>query len=165
MAEIKKPEAETVLLLGKECQAYRKADQSERVVMKKGDWDDVLASHGVTKEVREAVEKADDAIAADVLKFQSERLLKINKGKKEADKDFCPKSVITLGSGSGSMEFELRPIVRHTGKDIKTGEPYTTTKYGTVRATKAYKFCGEIAKEGGLLDQIEQQFAKVYGKK
>lgn len=164
MAEIKKPETEVVTLLGKECQAYRKSDQSERIVMKKGDWDDVLASHGVTKEVREAVKKADDAVAADVLKFQSDRLLKLNKGKKEADKDFCPKSVITLGTGSGAMEFELRPIVRHTGKDIKTGEPYTTVKYGTVRATKSYKFCGDLSREGGLLDQIEQQFAKVYGK-
>lgn len=165
MPEIKKPEQEIVTLLGKECVAIRKSSGEDKIVMKKNDFDEILSSHGVTKEVRDVVRKADDAVAAEVLKFQSERLLKLNKGKKEGDKDFCPKSVIALGSGSGAMEFELRPIVRHTGKDIKTGAPYTTVKYGTVKATKSYKFCPELTKEGGLLDQIEDQFAKVYGSK
>jgi len=156
---------ETVTLLGKECQAIRKTDGTDKVVMRSGDFAEILASHGVTKEVRDVVKKADDAIAEEVVKFQSERLLKLNKGKKEDAEGFVKKSIVTLGQGSGAMEFELRPIVRHTGKDIKTGEPYTTVKYGQIRATKLYQFGAELRKDGGVLDKVEAEFTKVYGGK
>ena len=165
MADIKKPDQETVQLLGKECTAIRRSNGEDKITMKTSDFNEVLASEGVTKEVREAVSKAHNKIATDVIKFMSDRNLKLNKGKKETDKDFTPKTVVQLGSGDGSMEFELRPIVRHTGKDIKTGEPYTTVKYGTVRATVGYQFGKDIRAKDGLLDTIESEFTKVFGKK
>lgn len=156
---------EKVTVLGKELELTVKKGGDAVVSMRKGDFDSVLADKGVTKEVRETVRKAHDEIVADVLKFEQDYLLKANKGKKENDESFIKSLETRLGSGDGSMAVKLTPHKVHTGKDIKTGKPYTTHKFGVASVTLNYQFASEVRKEGGVLDQMSSAFEKALGGK
>lgn len=157
---------ETCEFLGKEAQIIKKSDGSEKIVVKTADANEILAGLGVTKEVREVVRKADDTIVQAAAELQRDRLLKLNKGKKEGDKGYTTKSTLVFGSGSGSLTTELIPHKVHNGKDIKTQTPYTNHKYGVFRVTKVYALCADLRKEGGLMDQMAADFnTAINGKK
>ena len=155
--------AEKVTLLGKELELTHKSGGDAVVTMRKGDFDSVLAEKGVTKEVRETVRKAHDEIVSDVLKFEQDYLLKANKGKKEGDAGFVKSLEARLGAGDSSMAVKLTPHKVHTGKDIKSGAPYTTHKWGVASVTLNYQFASDLRKEGGALDQISKSFEKAMG--
>lgn len=159
------PKTEKVTVLGKELELTVKSGGDAVVTMRKGDFDSVLAEKGVTKEVRDTVRKAHDEIVSDVLKFEQDYLLKANKGKKE-DGDGYIKSLETrLGAGDGSMAVKLTPHKVHTGKDIKSGKPYTTHRFGVASVTLNYAYASEVRREGGLLDDISKSFEKALGGK
>ena len=151
---------EKVALLGKELDLTVKKGGDAVVTMRKGDFDSILADKGVTKEVRETVRKAHDEIVDEVAKFESDYLLKANKGKKEDSDGFVKSLEVRLGAGDGSMAVKMVPHKVHTGKDIKTGKPYTTHRYGVTTVTLNYSFAAEMRKEGGKLDQYATAFEK-----
>ena len=151
---------ETVKFLGKDCIVTRRSDRSEKIVMSKGDFTDIMAEKGVTKEVLEVVRKADDEITAEALKFQADRLIKANKGLKEDDPKYTTKSCLVLGAGTGALEYELIPHKVHSGMDPRTKQPYTSEKYGVCRVTKVYNLNRDLRKEGGLMDEISSMFEK-----
>ena len=160
-----KEQTEKVTLLGKELELTVKKGGDAVINMRKGDFDSVLADKGVTKEVRETVRKAHDEITADVLKFEQDYLLKANKGKKEDASDYIKSIETRLGAGDGSMAIKLVPHKVHNGKDIKSGKPYTTHKFGVATVTLNYQFAAEVRKEGGLLDSMSKAFEKSLAKK
>ena len=156
---------EIIKFMDKDAQVIRRSDGSEKIVVKTADANEIYAGLGVTAEVRNTIREADDKIVGAALKLQSERMLANNKGKKENDAGWMPRSELVFGSGNGAIETEVTAHRAHTGKDIKTGEPYTSHKYGTIRVTKVYKACAELRKEGGLFDQIAKDFEKACAKK
>lgn len=164
MADAKK-EPEKVKLLGKELELTVKSGGDAVVTMRKGDFDDILKEKGVTKEVRDVVRSAHDAVVSEVTKFEKDYLLKANKGIKEDDPKFIKSLEARLGNGDGSMTIKMIPHKVHTGKDIKSGKPYTTHTYGKVITTLNYSYCQEMRKEGGELDQIAAAFEKQLGGK
>ena len=84
MAEKEKESAETVEFMGKTCKVVSKTNGTEKVIMSKTDFDDILNERGVTPQMREKIKQVDDDIVKEALKFSSDRLLKANKGLKEA---------------------------------------------------------------------------------
>lgn len=158
-------ETTKVKVLGKDLELTVKKSGDAVVSMKKGDFDQILADKGVTKEVRETVRKAHDEIVEEVVKFEKDYILKANKGKKEDDPSYIKSLETRLGSGDSSMAIKTTPHKVHTGKDIKTGEPYTTHKYGVVSVTLNYQYANEMRREGGLLDTVASDFEKALGGK
>jgi len=155
-----KDKVEKVTVLGKELELTVKKSGDAVVTMRKGDFDAILADKGVTKEVRETVRKAHDEIVADVLKFEKDYLLKTNKGKKEDAEGFVKSLETRLGAGDGSMAVKLVPHKVHTGKDLKTQQPYTSHKWGVATVTLNYQFANTVRAEGGLLDEMSKAFEK-----
>ena len=162
--EEKEATVSKVTVLGKELELTVKKSGDGVITMRKGDFDSILADKGVTKEVRDTVRKAHDEIVDEVTKFETEYLLKANKGKKEDSDGFIRSLETRLGAGDGSMVVKMVPHKVHTGKDIKTGKPYTTHKYGVATVTLNYSFAAELRKEGGKLDEYAKSFEKAMSK-
>lgn len=163
MAE--KEKTETVKVLGHDLELTIKKSGDAVATMRKGDFDAILADKGVTKEVRDVTRKAHDEIVAEVLKTEKDFLLKANKGKKEDAEGFVKSFETRLGAGDGSMAIKLTPHKVHTGKDIKTGEPYTAHRWGVATVTLNYAFASELRKADGELDQISKAFETAMSKK
>lgn len=156
---------ETVQFMDKECVVTTHSDGTERIQMRKGDYESILDGFGITKEVRAKQKEVDDIITENAAKFLDKRLHKLNKGKKETDESFIRKSELALGGGNTAMRFSMMPIKRHTSVDLKTGEKRETVTGGVFRVTKCYQFAQKMREEGGLLDQIAQGFEKEFVKK
>lgn len=164
MAKEEAKAPESVQFMGKECLVTKRSDGSERIAMRKSEYEGLLEGFGVTKEVREQVRSADDAITKEAAEFLSKRLLKANKGKKEGADGYVPKAELVLGGGNCGMEYELIPHRHHTSVDMKTKEKRESDKFGIFRVTKIIQMSAEIRKEGGLLDQIATDFEKSFKK-
>ena len=156
---------ETVQFMDKECVVTTHSDGTERIQMRKGDYESILDGFGITKEVRAKQREVDDVITENAAKFLEKRLHKINKGKKEDSEGFIKKSELALGGGNTAMKFSMMPVKRHTSVDMKTGEKRETVSCGVFKVTKCYQFAQKMREEGGLLDQIAESFAKDFGAK
>ena len=160
---VEKPQ--TIKLLGKELEVTVKKTGDAFATMHKGDFDAVLAEKGVTKEVREVLTKANDEIVSEVSKAETEFLLAANKGKKEDDPSFIRSFDARLGAGNFSMSVKKIPHQVHTGKDIKTGKPYESHKWGRTVVTLNFMASAEFRKEGGQADQEAKKFMDALSKK
>lgn len=157
-------EPTTVKFMGKDLVVTRnEKTKSEKLVMRTNDFKDVLTSEGVTEEMRKKIDEVDNKIAAESLKFMSDRILKSNKGKKEDDPDFIGKMSMVLGTGSGAIDTEIVAHTHTTG--AINGKPYDKHHYGICAVTKSIALCSDLRKEGGLLKQIEADFEKAYAPK
>lgn len=152
---------ETLKILGKDLDLTVKTNGEAVVSMKKSDFDSVLESKGVTKEVRKTVQQAHDEITSDVLKAENDWLLKANKGKKETDPKFIKSIEARLGgTGDGSMAIKLTAHKVHNGVDLKTKKPYSTHKWGVASVTLNYSLAADVRREGGLMEQIANDWKK-----
>lgn len=165
MAEAKEAKAQTIKLLGKELEVTVKKGGDAFATMRKGDFDAVLESKGVTKEVRDTIIKANDEIVSEVSKAETDFLLAANKGKKEDDPTFIKSFDARLGAGNFSMSVKKIPHSVHSGKDIKTGKPYETHKWGRTIVTFNYQASADFRKEGGQADKEAEAFMKALGGK
>lgn len=161
MAKEEAKSAGSLKILGQDLELTVKTNGEAVVSMKKADFDSILESKGVTKEVRKTVQAAHDEITADVLKAENEWLLKTNKGIKEDDPKFVKSIEARLGgSGDGSMAIKLTGHKVHTGKDIRSGKSYESHKWGIASVTLNYALASDLRKEGGMLDQISAAWQK-----
>ena len=70
-----------------------------------------------------------------------------------------------LGAGNFSMSVKKIPHQVHTGKDIKTGKPYESHKWGRTIVTLNFMASAEFRKEGGQADQEAKKFMDALSKK
>ena len=160
MAEELKP----IKIWGKECTVSRSSKGVETIRMSNSDFAEKLNELGVTKEVRDVVQKATDKLAEDSAIVVKDRIIEINKGKKPGDEGFIPRVEFQLGSGKDSFETVIDALKIRDGKGIG-GKPYHTETYGSVTFTKNAGFAREARKEGGVLDQIQKQCMAAFAKK
>lgn len=160
-----KEAAETVEFLGKTCKVVRKTNGTEKVIMSKSDYDQVLTDRGVTPQMREKIKEVDDEIVKEALKFSSDRLLKANKGLKDDDPKFISKGMMVLGQGSGAITTTIIPHRIWNGVDQQTKKPVSRDYYGEVEVTKAYAFGHDARKPGGIVAAVQEAFEKRYGVK
>lgn len=142
-------------ILGKPVEEATKKDGSTIYTMRSADFDAILADNGITKEVKATVSSATDLIAEAAVKFLHARC-------KEHEGEKC---VARLGNGNLSQEIAIVGHKVHTGKDIRTGEPYTSEKFGVVTASLNYQFARAMRAEGGLLDEVAKDMESFYKKR
>ena len=158
-------ETETVKFLEKECQVtHKKSTGLEKISMSNGDFSDVLASYGVTKEVRETIHKAHDSIVEKASTFVTDRMIAANKGKKEGEEGFVPRIELHLGSGNDAMCVGINAHKISEGTGI-SGQPYKKETWGKIDVKLSYSMAREVRKEGGLLDQCSDRIMKAMGGK
>lgn len=165
MAEKEKESAETVEFMGKTCKVVSKTNGTEKVIMSKTDFDDILNERGVTPQMREKIKQVDDDIVKEALKFSSDRLLKANKGLKDDDPKFISKGMMVLGSGSGAITTTITPHRIWNGVDRETKKPISKHYYGEVEVTKSYAFGHDARKPGGIVAAVQDAFERRYGVK
>ena len=162
--EAKEP-AETVEFMGKICKVTRKTNGTEKIIMSKGDYDQILTDRGVTPQMRDKIKEVDDEIVKEALKFSSDRLLKANKGLKDDDPNFISKGMMVLGQGSGAITTTIIPHRVWNGVDRETKKPISKDYYGEVEVTKSYAFGHDARKPGGIVAAVQEAFERRYGVK
>lgn len=165
MAKEEKDATETVEFMGKTCKVVLKTNGTEKIIMSKTDFDQILTDRGVTPQMRDKIKEVDDELVKETLKFSSDRLLKANKGLKDDDPKFIKKGVVVLGSGSGSISTEIVPHRVWNGVDRDTKKPISKDYYGEVSVTKTYAFGHDARKPGGIVSAVQEAFERRYGVK
>ena len=123
--------------------------------MANSDYKEVMSDLGVTKEVRDTVEKAEETVENDALKVAQESL-KENKGQVE-------RATVQMGDGHNSIEVDVTGHKEGKGRDPQTGEPIDWEKYGSVRVQQKKQVPKSLRND--IVPEIEKDCEKIFGKK
>lgn len=158
-------EEKTIKCLGKDCKIVVNPEKSiAKVSMGTSDFNDILASHGMTEEVRKVVNAAHSKVALDALTFAEGQFEALNKGKKEGADGFIKRVEVALGKGEDSMRVGFTGHVVSEGTGIN-GKPYHKETWGAYDIKLNYSFGRAERAEGGPLDQLAQKCCKFMGGK
>lgn len=145
--EAKKSEPTEIKLMGQPAIKTILKDGTIVATMKKANYDAILESKGITKEVTKAMESGLHSIAKDAILEAKDLCLKNDGANVE----------LRLGTGSFSQNIKFTGRKVYNGRNPATGEEIHTVKHGVVDAELNLAWGKEFKGEEGLLAQVANE--------